>query len=226
MMIMTTRKLISLFLFLSLTSISFSQDDDFGIWYGISVEHKLIKNLEFDLSGNVRTYQNASKIEEAFLEAGLTYKFIRNLSLGGSYRFTEFRDDNASYHPRHKWFVDLKGNLPLGHFDISARVRLQERYKTYFQDENDKIPRTHIRYKIKILYNIPSFPVNPFISAELFCPVSSEKKRSVDKNRFMAGAEYNINKKNSVEAEYIFQRDYLPHLSDINVISLGYNLKF
>jgi opacity protein-like surface antigen len=222
---MTTRKLVVLFLFMGLTSISFSQDDDFGIWYGISAEHKLIKNLELDLSGNLRTYRNASRIEEGFLEAGLTYKFIKNLSIGGSYRFTEFRD-NESYHPRHKWFVDLKGNLPLGDFDISARIRLQERYKTFFEDENDKIPRTHIRYKLKVLYNIPSFPVNPFISAEIFCPVSSDKKRSIDKNRLMAGVEYNISKKHSVEAGYIFQRDYLPHISDINIISLGYDLKF
>jgi hypothetical protein len=200
---MTIKKLFTLFLLFSPTLISFSQGDDFGIWYGISAEHKLIKNLELDLSGNIRTYQNASRIEEGFLEAGLTYKFIKNISIGGSYRFTEFRDDNESYHPRHKWFVDLKGDLPLGDLDISARIRLQERYKTYFMDENDRIPRTHIRYKLKVLYNIPSFPVNPYLSAEIFCPISSEKKRSIDKNRLMAGVEYNINKKHSVEAGYI-----------------------
>jgi hypothetical protein len=77
-----------------------------------------------------------------------------------------------------------------------------------------------------VLYNIPSFPVNPFISAEIFCPVSSDRKRSVEKNRVMAGVEYNISKNHSVEAEFMHQRDYLPHMADIVVISLGYNLKF
>jgi hypothetical protein len=225
-MMMMNKKLIVLFLFLSLASVSFSQDDDFGIWYGISAEHNLIKKLELDLSGNIRTYQNASKIDEAFLEAGLTYKVIKNLSVAGSYRFTEFHDNNDVFHPRHKWFVDLKGTLPLGDFSISGRVRLQERYKTYIEDENDKIPRTHLRYRLKVLYNIPSFPLNPYLSAEIFCPVSSDKKRSVDKNRFIAGVEYNLTKKHSFDAEYMFQRDYLPHIADINVISLGYNLKF
>ncbi len=225
MMTMTTRKLAALFLLTSLASITYSQDDDFGIWYGVSAEHNLIKNLQLDLSGSIRTFQNASRIEEGFLEAGLTYKFIKYLSIGASYRFTEFRD-NEIYHPRHKWFVDLKGSLPVGDFEISGRIRLQERYKTYFEDENDKIPRTHIRYKLKVFYNIPSFPVNPYLSTEIFCPISSDKKRSIDKTRYMAGLEYNFTKKQSVEAEYMFQRDYLPHISDINIISLGYNLKF
>jgi len=226
MMMMTIRKLIVPLLFLTLAPVSFSQDDDFGIWYGISAEHKLIKNLEIDLSGNIRTFQNASRIDQAFIEAGLTYKFIKNISIGGSYRFTRALDKDDFYHAQHKWFIDLKGILPLGDFSISARVRLQERYKTYFLDENDKIPRTHLRYKIKVLYNIPSFPVNPYLSAEIFCPVSSDKKRSIDKNRFMAGVEYNITKKHSIDAEYMFQRDYLPHIADINVITIGYNLKF
>jgi opacity protein-like surface antigen len=226
MMIMTNKKLIVLVLFLGLASVSFSQGDDFGIWYGISAEHNLIKKLELDLSGNIRTYNNASKIEEAFLEAGLTYKIIKNLSVAASYRFTEFHDNNDVFHPRHKWFIDLKGTLPLGDLNISGRVRLQERYKTYIQDDNDKLPKTSLRYRLKVLYNIPSFPVNPFISAEIFCPVSSDKKRSVEKNRFQAGVEYNISKEQSIDAEYIFQRDYLPHIADLNIVSLGYNLKF
>ena len=43
------------------------------------------------------------------------------------------------------------------------------------------------RIKIKTLYNIPSFPVNPYISAELFFPMFTKTERSVEKNRFMAG---------------------------------------
>jgi hypothetical protein len=225
MMMMTTKKLFLLLFLLCTASISFSQDD-FGIWYGINGEHKLVKNLALDLSGTIRTFQNASKIDEAFLEAGLTYKFNKYLAAGASYRFTEFYEDDNSYHPRHKWFADLKGSLPLGDFELSARFRFQQRYKTYFEDDNDKIADNHGRIKVKAYYNIPSFPVNPYIAAEVFCPMFTETTRYVDKKRFMVGVQYNIAKKHSVELEYMFQRDFLPHISDINVVSINYDLKF
>lgn len=216
-----------LILILSGLAISgYSQKDDFGIWYGISAEFKIIRKLDLDLSTCVRTFDNASKVEEAFLEAGLSYKFNKYLAAGGAYRFTENNDGNDLFHIRHKWFLDVKGSLPVGNFDLTGRVRFQERYKTYFKDEEDRIPDSHVRCRLKVQYDIPSFPVNPYVSAEVFLPVFAEISRKVDKNRFVLGLEYNISKKHSVEAEYIFQRDYLPHLSDINILSLNYNINF
>ncbi len=225
MMGMTTKKSLVLFLLLCPASVAFSQNDDFGIWYSISAEKKLIKKVELDLDVNVRTYKNASKIDEAFFDIGLTCKFNKCLSAAASYRFTEFMEKDDSFHPRHKWFADLKGKLPLGNFDISARLRFQQRYKTYFEDENDKESSEIGRVRLRTFYNIPSFPVNPYISAELFFPMFTETTRIIAKNRFMAGLEYNISKKHSIDLEYMFQRDFLPHISDINVISINYSFK-
>jgi hypothetical protein len=222
---MTIKKLFLLILLIGTTSITFSQDD-FGIWYSVAAEKKLVKRFEVNFDANIRTYNNASEIDEAFFDIGLGYKFNKYLSTAISYRFTEFREDDDLLHPRHKWFADLKGKLPLGDFDISARFRFQQRYKTYFEDENDKESKEVGRIKIKSLYNIPSFPVNPYIAAELFFPMLTETERYVEKNRFMAGVEYNISKKHTLELEYMHQRDFLPHISDINVISAGYNIKF
>jgi hypothetical protein len=225
MTMMTTKKLILILLLVCNASISFSQDD-FGIWYSVTAEKKLVKNLGLDLDANVRTINNASKIEEAFFDIGLSYNLNKYLSAAVSYRFTEFKEKDELFHPRHKWFADLKGKLPLGNFDFSARLRFQQRYKTYFRDQNDKESKEAGRIKLKILYNIPSFPVNPYLSSELFFPMFTQSERSVEKNRFMAGIEYNIAKKHSFDLEYMFQRDYFPHISDINIVSFCYNLKF
>lgn len=225
MMMMMTKRILLSFLLFCASLISFSQDD-FGIWYCVTAEKKLVRNLDLDLDVNVRTYNNASKIDEAFFDIGLTYKFSKYLSAAASYRFTEFRENDDIFHPRHKWFADLKGKLPLGDFEISARFRFQQRYKTYYEDENDKESKEVGRIKLKTLYDIPSFPVNPYLSAEFFFPMFSETERHIEKNRFMAGFEFNIAKKHSMEIEYMFQRDFLPHISDMNIISVGYNLKF
>ncbi len=226
---MTIKKIILLLFISGIFVASYSQEDDFGIWYGVSAEHKLVKRLEIDMEANVRTYKNASKIDEMFLEAGLKYKFNKYLNTGASYRYSEFIEKDNYFHGRHKWFVDVTGSLPLGNFELSARVRFQERYKTYFGKkvtEGEKKPDSHLRYKMKLDYNIPSFPVNPYIAAEIFCPVFQNTTRKIDKDRFIAGLEYKIAKKHSVDLEYIFQRDFLPRISDINIISVSYNIKF
>jgi hypothetical protein len=42
------------------------------------------KALDIDLSTNFRTFNKASKIDEAFIEGGLDYNFSKHLSLAGS----------------------------------------------------------------------------------------------------------------------------------------------
>ncbi len=204
----------------------FSQVSDFGIWYSVNAEIKLIKKIELDLSPNIRTFRDGSRIEEAFLDAGITYKVIKNVSLSTFYRITENLEDDNSYHPRHKLFFDIKGSCSPGDLSLSGRLRYQRRYKTYIQDNEDKIPDSHARIKLKAQYDIPAFKFNPFISTELFFPLFKDVGMTINKKRFMAGFDYSFSKKHSFEAGYLFQRDYFPGLSDKHIISINYNLKF
>jgi hypothetical protein len=225
MMTMTKRLYLSTLLCF-LTIAVYSQEKDFGIWYGISAQHKLNNKLDIELSANVRTYNNAAKIEEAFVEGGLAYDLSKHFSVGGFYRFTESIENNNSYYIRHKFFLDLKGAFPVGNFSFTGRLRIQSRIKNYIEDGADDRPEYAGRLKFKALYKTPSFPVNPYLYVESFCPVFSDKTRTIEKNRFGAGLNFNIAKRHSIDIEYIFQRDYLPHISDISLISINYNIKF
>ena len=225
-MMMMIRKCFTLLILIVLPFTGFSQKKDFGIWYGISAEHKLSKKLELDLSANIRTFSNASKIDEAFLEGGLTYNLKKHLSVAGSYRLSKNVENNNSLYYQHKMFLDLKGSLPLGKLNFSGRLRFQTRTKTYITSESDKFPDYTGRIKFKALYKTQTFPVDPYIYAETFCPMFSDKSGTIGKNRFSAGIEISILKKHSVDIEYIFQRDYQPHLSDTNILSVNYDIKF
>jgi hypothetical protein len=225
MMMMTRKYYLTLLLFLISLTI-YSQEKDFGIWYGISAEHKLAKKLEIDLSSNIRTFSNASKIDEAFIEGGLGYSLNKHLAIGASYRLIKSIEDNNSYYFRHKVMLDVKGSLPAGNFNFSCRLRFQTGYKTYIQHDNDIYPYYDGRIKFKAVYKTPTFPVDPYVYIESFCPMFSDRSGKIEKNRYSAGAELKITKKHSVELEYIFQRDYLPHISDINIISINYYIKF
>ena len=224
-MMMTTRRwyFTALLIFFQLTA--YSQEKDFGIWYGISAEHKLSSRLVIDLSADIRTFNNAARIDEAFLEGGLTYSFTRNFAIAGSYRLSDNIENNNSYYFQHKFFLDFKGNIPLGNFSISGRLRFQTRTKTYFKDISEDHPDYTGRVKIKIVYKTPAFPVNPYLFVETFTPMFSDKTRTIEKERLGAGLELSITKQHSASVGYIYQRDFLPHISNINIISISYNIK-
>jgi len=211
---------------LCLMGILFSQKTDFGLWYNVSFEHDLSKKLKIELMPTLRTFDNASRIEEGFLETELTYNLTKFLSLAGSYRFTKSIEDDDKYHTRHKWYAGIKGSAGIWDLDISGRVRFERRYKTYFEDENDKIPSSHMRARIKTVYKTPSFPINPYLSSELFFPVNKDPENIIDKVRFTGGIEYKISKKHAVEFEYIHQRDYFPTIRYENILSVNYIFKF
>jgi len=223
---MTIKKQFFLLILLLFTFKVFGQEKDFGIWYGISAEHKLSKKLKVDLSTDVRTFKNASKIDEAFIEGGLTYSLSKHLGITGSYRLTDRIENNNSYYYQHKFLFDIKGSADPGNFSISARFRFQARTKTYFKDITEDHPDYTGRFKLKAVYKTPSFPLNPYVYFESFCPMFSSNSGKIGKTRYSAGVDLSITKMHSVSVEYIFQRDYIPHLSDMNIVSLNYNIKF
>ncbi len=223
---MTIRRLLPVILpILLVFQNSYSQEKDFGLWYGFNAEMELAKKLEIDFWGNLRTFRNASKIDEGYGEAGLTYKILKNLSIGGKYRFTMQLEDDDIYHPRHKWIGDIKAKTELGRLEFTGRIRFQRQDKTYFEDEDDEIPDYYTRFKLKTEYKTPSFPINPYASFETFSRVFEQADMTIEKYRLGIGFEYKIGKRQSAELGYLFQRDHQPHLSDISIIELSYNLK-
>jgi hypothetical protein len=201
-----------------------SQEQDVGAWYGLNLKYGITNRLNANFNTTVRTYNNASVIDILYLEAGLSYKVIKYISLAGYYRWIYANEFDNNFFSRHRWYADIKGEYKINRFEISARMRYQIQYKTYITEETDKIPDQYCRFKGQLYYNWPSFPVNPYIAYELFYPLNYNSANFADKKRFSIGVQYKIKKKHAIEAEYMFQRDYLPALADMNIISLAYNL--
>jgi len=202
------------------------QDSAFGVWYGLNAEYAINKKIELDISWNLRTYNQGKNIEQSFIEGGLSYKFNKYFSSSLAYRFTEKIERNGNFYPRHKLFFALKGTLPAGNFSFSSRLMLQYQNKTYIEKLSDEIPEYAIRIKLKAIYRIPSFPVNPYIYYESFSGLNGVSTHFIDKDRFSAGFELKITRKHSVGVGYIHQHDFEPKNENLNILSLDYNIKF
>ena len=226
MKMMMIRKGVLLVLLSSLPVFCIAQNDDFGVWIGAEVNHKIIKNLSATLSGNIRTFNNSSKIEQSFLEGGVGYELTKNFSLAASYRLISKIEDNSDYYYRHKFFFDVKGEFQLRSVSLSGRFRLQTANKTYIENDSDLETDYTARFKLKAVLNLSASSLKPYIYIEPFFPLFTDDVFTVGKNRVSVGAVIKVTKRTSVDAGYIFQRDYLPHLSDEHIISLTYRFHF
>ncbi len=204
----------------------YSQKSDFGLWYEVNAEKSLNKKFELEALTQIRTFRNGSKIEQAYFEAGATYNLNKYLGFAVSYRIGNYAEDDDRYHIRHKWFGDIKGSLPVKRLHFSARLRLQVMERVYTESPSDKKAEYEGRLKLKAIYKIRKFPVDPYISYETFTPVFRSRDRLIDKSRTTVGLEYKINKKNFINTEYIYERDNSPELSVMNIVSLSYTIKF
>jgi hypothetical protein len=213
-------------LFLVTYSLLYSQESDFGLWYELNAEKSLNKKFDLQASVMVRTFKGGSKIEQAYFEAGVIYNLNKYLGFEASYRIGNYVENDDLYHIRHKWFGDIKGSLPLKRFHLSARLRLQIMEKIYAENPSGNKAEYDGRLKIKGIYKIPKFPIDPYVSFETFSPVFRSSYHLIDKSRTTLGLEYKINKKNFINTEYIYQRDNSPDLSVMNIISLNYTFKF
>lgn len=224
-MMMMTRRIISLLAVILISVTLSAQKKDFGIWYGANLSKGITNKLDLNISLMARTYEDASKLEQGFAEAGVGYKINKHLDAALSYRLTSAIEDDSEFHFQHKLFLDLKSDMKASRFSFSARLRFQTRIKTYLQYVEDKYPDYTGRIKLKATYRTPKFPVNPYVYYEAFCPMFSKEDRSIGKNRFSAGISYKISSKHSIDIGYIYQRDYLPKMKDMSIIDLEYNLK-
>jgi len=98
--------------------------------------------------------------------------------------------------------------------------------RTYVEDEDDARTFSTLRLKLKVDYNINNFPVDPYLGFESFTKIAVDSENIIDKSRFLAGFEYKISKKHSLELEYMLDRDMTPDLSYTHLISATYNLTF
>jgi hypothetical protein len=203
-----------------------AQDRDFGLWYEANAEKAVSKKIVIAGSATIRTFDNASLINEGFMELGASYNANKYLGLGASYRLGNYLDDTYYYHIRHKWFGDIKGSLPLGNLSISLRARFQVTSRTYLEDPDDERMRYDGRIKLRAIYKTPHFPLNPFLYIETFSPMFRSTDHFVTKSRVSGGAEYKLSKRHIVSAEYIYQRDLTPDLSVMNIVSLSYTFRF
>jgi hypothetical protein len=226
MTMMTNSRPVFVLVALLLSLGAVAQDTDYGIWYEAKADKKIWKAIRLDLEASVRTNENGANIDKFYLEPGLRYKFNDYVNAGIYYRFIDQKEKDGLYHPRHRWFFQVKGTAPsIGRFTFGVRYRIQQQFKTYIEDTGDEEPQWYQRIRLELDYDVRGIPLKPYINAEMHTQLFSPNEFVADKWRSMIGIEYTLNKKHTFGLEYIYNDSRVTKPPYENVLGITYAVK-
>lgn len=206
------KKLLILLITLGLNFSAMAQAiSDAGLWNTIKVNKKINKKLSLFLTEEYRVKENISQTNLLFTELGVVIKPLKFLKTSASYRFTEKYMKNKTFTYRHRFVINLTFKQKFGNVSLSYRQRIQTEYSSIYTSETGNIPAWYYRHKVGIKYKLDK-PLTPYIAAEIRYQIydhsAQESNMLFDRNRYVAGVDYKLNKKNSIGLYYLFQNNY------------------
>lgn len=212
-----------LIILLVLPAISAFPQSGPATWLELEFSKKIIKNLKVEFNPELRL-ASGFEMDSYILEGGLSYKLHEYLTVAGYYRFENeynYREKREIYEweSSNRLAFDAKSGFNLKRFDFQFRLRYTNG-ADFDQTTSDRA--SYFRYRAKVDYDIKGSKLIPFISAELFHDLILKE---VEKSRYTGGLAYPINKNNEISVYYRLQ-DYTDTKTSLDILGLGYNLKF
>ncbi|MFZ4547907.1 MAG: DUF2490 domain-containing protein [Bacteroidales bacterium] len=202
-----------------------AQVKDAGLWTSFSIETKLSKKISAGLTQELRFNENISEIGTAFTEAGLSYKLNKHFQIAANYRFTQKHRTDDNYNLKHRLYVDIKYNKKVKPLQFTFRSRFQDEFSNPGHSPDAAIAEFYLRNKLNMEWDLDK-PFAPYISVELFSPLSYPREFLFDNIRSSAGIEYSLTKKQKFDIYYMIQKELNVSLPEIDfIIGIGYSLK-
>jgi len=182
------------------TSVSAQNRTDFGLWTGLRLNQKIVKNFNASLRGQVRLDGNANYFDAAFANIALGYKFHKMIGISAGYRYSIKPERNS-----HRVYGDVKFSYSPEKSGVVLKIRLRAQYGT--SSNQTVIPSTTLRPRFYIGYS-PKGKVpkrfNFYITGEVFYEFI-QSTSSLSKYRISAGFSYKLSKDIAIGLRYIMQ---------------------
>jgi hypothetical protein len=206
------KKIISI-LFLSLHFVLplHAQYDDAGLWTTLNVEKKLSSRFHLFLTEEFRLRENFSEINLFYTDVGFGYKPYNFMKVELAYRFIQKKLVTDFYSMRHRFMLDVTLKKKFGEFDLAYRHRLQREVRNINSSENGILPEWYSRNKFTVKYDLQK-KYTPYISAEfryqIDDPRNIESDQTWHRGRYVAGFDYEFDKKNKLGLYYLIQHEW------------------
>ncbi len=195
---------------------AFSQTitNDFQTRTEVKLSFEPLDKLTLSLNPEVR-WDESFQVGKYMLESGISYKPVKGLTLGGTYRFIINPRTTKATEYLHRFALYTSYKKKIERFEPSLRIK----YTNFTEDIS---LGEFLRYRAKLKYDIKGSKITPMLSAEAFHELSGNQ---IYKMRYAIGAEYKLNKKSSIGLGYMLDY-YMTEYQNKHIIKVGYKYKF
>lgn len=207
------KKGLVLFLFCMSHLLNAQQSNDAGLWTTFTIQHALSKKINLVIDEELRLKENYQRLNLFYTNIGIDYKFNKNLKLSPTYRFIQKKQLEGYYSFRHRFQLDLTGKKKFNKITLSERVRYQAEVSDYLTSEKGKLLEQFLRFKTDVKYNVTT-KLTPYVSIEMRYQIRAPRgdgplyNNGFHRIRNVIGAEYEINKKQSINLYYLYQTEF------------------
>ena len=224
------KRCLALFVFLFLLRPGFSQTEDLGSWLTFSVNKGITNKLSFGFDQELRLKDNISNINLLYTNLGLSYKFTKYFKFAATYRFIDKHKGDDTYGIRNRIMADFIFRVKPGKFTLGYRARFQSEWRgAGYGSDMGNVPEIFLRNLFKVSYKLGDH-FAPYLGTELRWQLQNPKipwGNGFDRTRFIAGTDYNINKRNTAGAYFLLQKEW--NVNDpqtLYIIGLEYSISF
>lgn len=185
-----------------------AQTKSMGAIGTIGVSKSLGKNWSAGVEQELRFDQLHSGIERSLTALELNYKLIpKVLKAGVEYDFVLQNNDNEYFENRHRLSLALSGETSWKRFDFSVRSRVQSTWRNELRGDYRINPKLAWRNKLEVTYDIFGKPIKPYLSAEIFTPLSGSQGFYANGYRIRLGLAYRYSRTQSVDFSVRYDKD-------------------
>lgn len=197
------------FIILSIISISsFSQRKDFQTWWSLGLEGKAFKKLSYEISPELRLYNNSASLKSVFLELDANYEAFKFLHIGGRYRLQERFYYDELNHVANRFGIYGQFRQRIGGLRVRYRAMYLWEYIGFNTRDYGEIPFEEHRHRLTLRYFKKGWKLRPMVAGEAFFLRRPTFVLGERKYMLKTGADYKINKRLSFGLFYRFQTEY------------------
>ena len=202
--------------------------EDAWLWNTISVNKQLTRKWSVGIDEELRLFDNMSRVNLFFTNAGVTYKLNKAFKFSLVYRLNNKNQDGECYSTRHRLYFDATYKRKLiRNLSLSYRIRFQGQVRDYYSSDDGKDIESYMRHKFDLAYSYGKF--TPYLAAEFRFqftnPGFPEGNDLWDRARYYLGWNYDFNRKHTVGIYYMIQHDF-NNLRAENDFTLGWQYTF
>lgn len=206
----------------------FSQTSDFGLRTDVDLKKKLTDKIDLEFNEELRMNNNASSFDRSMTTLGASYDFNKTFKAGAFYTYIYLNNQKDGYWEGRNRFGAW---VTAGHKFDRFKISLREKFQTTYRDEELGNflynPKTVIRSRLGLSYNIKKFPVDPYVSAEMQYQLNNPYGNVVDGWKYTAGAEYKISSKFSFDLYFRLDKSInVKNPANLSVIGTSLSFQF